>query len=252
MSDLLVSDVHLRGQNDPRQGEFIRFLEQKANEIENLFVVGDLLDLWFGMKPVLVREYYPVLSLLKRLSRSGTRVHYFEGNHDFNLRPYIEDSVEARVLETAEWKFGGRRTHLHHGDGLDPGDVKYRALKGIVRSSSFQTFTKVLPGRFAWWLGTRFSSASRNYLGRDRPQFEAQRAFAKDRVHEGFDVVVLGHAHVPGIFPVASNGRKGIFINTGDWLTHFTYVEFREGTFEMKTMDGRPLDASVPTREEVA
>ncbi|MBI2059700.1 MAG: hypothetical protein HYT87_08015 [Nitrospirae bacterium] len=59
MGDLILSDVHLRGKGDPRQSQFVRFMEAKAPEVENLFIAGDLLDLWFGMKPILVREYYP-------------------------------------------------------------------------------------------------------------------------------------------------------------------------------------------------
>lgn len=226
-------------------------MESKAADVENLFIAGDLLDLWFGMKPILVREYYPVLRLLRRLSQSGMKIHYLEGNHDFNLNPYVEDALGSEVHQEFEWSFGGRRALMAHGDGLDPGDVKYRILKRIVRSPFFRLLTACLPGSALWRLGLQFSSVSRSYLGRDRPQFEAQKAYARDRVQEGYDVVVLGHAHVPGINPVEADGRKGLYVNVGDWLTNFTYVDVQDGRFTLKTMDGRPLDARVSTKEEV-
>ncbi|MBI2891468.1 MAG: UDP-2,3-diacylglucosamine diphosphatase [Nitrospirae bacterium] len=252
MTDLLVSDVHLRGVDDPRQTDFIRFLERRADEVQNLFVVGDLMDLWFGMKPVLVRQYLPLLRQLRRFSRAGIGVRYLEGNHDFHLRPYVEDAVGAEVHSAMEWTFGGRRTYLYHGDGLDAGDVKYRVLKRIVRSPAFRRVTALMPGSLAWWLGTRFSSASRGYLGRDRPQFEAQKEFARSKIAEGFDVVVMGHAHTPGLFPLEAGARKGLFVNTGDWLTNFTVVEFSDGRFRLVRADGTPLESEDHVEKEVA
>ena len=38
-----------------------------------------------------------------------------------------------------------------------------------------------------------------------------------------YDYFVFGHRHLPMTIPV---NEKSIYINTGDWISHFTYVVF--------------------------
>jgi len=42
--------------------------------------------------------------------------------------------------------------------------------------------------------------------------------------------VCMGHSHQPEIMEIGT----GKYINTGDWTSHHTYVEIRDGKVEIK------------------
>ncbi len=51
------------------------------------------------------------------------------------------------------------------------------------------------------------------------------------------DVVVMGHRHRPSLTPVGS----GLYVNLGDWITHFTYaVHDTDGMHLMTMKNGHP------------
>jgi UDP-2,3-diacylglucosamine hydrolase len=54
--------------------------------------------------------------------------------------------------------------------------------------------------------------------------------YARRKIEEGYDVVVMGHRHQPACreFP------GGVYINLGDWITHNTYAEFQDGHISLK------------------
>ena len=42
---------------------------------------------------------------------------------------------------------------------------------------------------------------------------------------------VFGHRHLPLKLPVSNNST---YFNTGDWLAHFTYIEYENGQLLLK------------------
>ena len=54
--------------------------------------------------------------------------------------------------------------------------------------------------------------------------------FAAEKIHQGYDVVMMGHRHQP----VCQKIGNGLYINLGDWITHNTYAVFENGTVELK------------------
>ena len=55
--------------------------------------------------------------------------------------------------------------------------------------------------------------------------------FADQKISEGYDVVVMGHRHVP----TEQKIKNGTYINLGDWIQYNTYAEFDGTTIELKT-----------------
>jgi UDP-2,3-diacylglucosamine pyrophosphatase LpxH len=49
--------------------------------------------------------------------------------------------------------------------------------------------------------------------------------FAEGKIKSGFDIVVMGHSHVPEVRQLGN----GAYLNVGDWLTRFTYGVIRDG-----------------------
>jgi UDP-2,3-diacylglucosamine hydrolase len=59
---------------------------------------------------------------------------------------------------------------------------------------------------------------------------ELFRSYARERFADGCDLVVSGHFHTP--YAATESGKTMVCL--GDWITHFTYGEWEDGTILLK------------------
>ena len=50
------------------------------------------------------------------------------------------------------------------------------------------------------------------------------------KLKDGFDIVAIGHLHIP----VSKEMNNGHYINTGDFINHFSYVRIDGDSVELK------------------
>jgi UDP-2,3-diacylglucosamine hydrolase len=130
-----------------------------------------------------------------------------------------------------EMELAGRRTLVAHGDGVGRGDLKYRALKAVIRSRAAVTAFRLLHPDLGRRIATLASSTERK-AGSGDPGSRWRAAFiegwARERLAENpaLDLVIAGHAHLPALLEV-DPGRW--YVNAGDWLDAYSYVVLRQG-----------------------
>ncbi|MCD8548218.1 MAG: UDP-2,3-diacylglucosamine diphosphatase [Aeromonadaceae bacterium] len=228
---LFLSDLHL-GSKDCKADYLLDLLAQVRPE--QLFLVGDVVDLWsLKRQPFWPESHQAVLVALRALAQRGTRVMYIPGNHDAALREFVGSQLLGVELQE-EWVYTtaqGKRLLLIHGDQFDGA---------------------VMVGRFTSWLGdrgydlllwlNRWSHYGRRRIGlsywslasflKNRVQLaqQAVERFVRAAVHEakerGLDGIVCGHIHAPDL-----RTQAGIlYCNTGDWVENCTaLLEQRDG-----------------------
>ncbi|MBI4404694.1 MAG: UDP-2,3-diacylglucosamine diphosphatase [Deltaproteobacteria bacterium] len=245
MTAIFFSDVHLIDGNSVKTKLFLRFLQENASRFEKIYILGDLFDAWPGTNSFLVRSYRSVIQVLKRLVEEGHEIHYFEGNHDFCLGKFFSENLGIKVhTDFAIEEIGGKRVYIAHGDLGNPKEMSYRVFRYVLRRREFQILKSVVPQQWVHQISIRSSQISRDYQerlaktsmnrrdSRIRGVFRrtAERLFLK-----GCDVVVLGHTHLPDDLSTIVSGRDCRYINVGDWVRHFTYLEFDGTQFYTKT-----------------
>lgn len=236
MSRIVLSDVHLRDSHSVKSKIVIRFLQEVASRFDHIYVLGDLFDIWPGTNPYLVKTFGPVLRALGRLVSEGRRVYYIEGNHDFLLGSYFSEELGIEVYPdklVEDWN--GRRIYLTHGDLANPREYNYQILRKILRNGVVQKLFQQLPPEWVFRAGLKSSQFSRNHQ-RKMTQSEAAirgiyRESAFKLLREGYDVVLMGHTHLPDDVSIEVEGRACRYINTGDWIRHFSYLEFDGSQF---------------------
>jgi len=236
MTAYFISDVHL-GLEGPaaerdKQRRLIGFLDHASRDASHLFILGDLFDAWIEYRTVIPRGFHRVLSKLHDLADSGVDIHFLVGNHDFWVRDFFETEMGIKTHNEA---FGieleGKKIYMHHGDGLDPRDRGYAFLK------------KVLRNRFAIWLfswihpdigvtlARSSSKTSRGYTStKDYGEEDGMRRAAARLLGEGYDMVIMGHRHVPREERIGA----GVYVNLGDWIGHNTYARLSGGTLSLQ------------------
>ncbi|MGQ4910829.1 MAG: metallophosphoesterase family protein [Candidatus Thorarchaeota archaeon] len=136
-----ISDTHLGSKVSNKTGlrRFIReVLEKNEDDIDHLFLLGDIIDLWRRPNPEVVGESADVLSMLSALSM---RKHYIVGNHDFAVTDFgewtgIHEDVDLTlpVNMVESMKYDGQKLRFCHGHQID----YWRAL------SHYEAFCKAM------------------------------------------------------------------------------------------------------------
>jgi UDP-2,3-diacylglucosamine hydrolase len=229
-----ISDAHLRAQenNSAIESKLLAVFNEVKAQASHLYVVGDLFDFWFEYRYAIPAAYLNVLAGLLDLTRSGIEVFYIPGNHDFWMRDYLHR--EAGVTLTGdefEVCHFGKRILITHGDGLRKDDAGYRILKKIFRNKICIWLYSQLPVNLAYRLAMRSSKASRDYTTNRKKGDPADYIeFARKKIADGYDAVVMGHVHIPQIEDLG----KGLYINCGDFFENFSYVVLDERGFRME------------------
>ena len=113
-----------------RELKFLEWLKSIENEVEILFLLGDLFDFWFEYKKAVPKGFVRILGKLADLSDNGVQIHFFVGNHDLWMRDYFEKELNITVYHNPqEFTFNGKSFLIGHGDGLGPGDFWYKQIK---------------------------------------------------------------------------------------------------------------------------
>jgi len=231
-----LSDFHLGTPNADaslaREKAVVAFLDSIKQDAQEVFLVGDMFDFWFEYRTVVPKGFVRLLGKLAELSDSGIKLHFFVGNHDMWVRDYFQKELGMQVyLEPATFEFNGRKFFIGHGDGLGPGDHKYKFLKKIFRSPLCQWLFGILPPAIGMGIANYFSRKSRD--GQEEEKFAGEDkewliAFCKETLQkEHFDYFIFGHRHVPIDFTLKENSR---YINLGEWINFKTYAVFDGNT----------------------
>jgi UDP-2,3-diacylglucosamine hydrolase len=222
----VVSDIHLGAVPRETERAFRGFLAHAAGAAEALLINGDLFDFWFEYRSVILSQHYRVLAALAEVVEAGVRVWLVGGNHDAWGGNFLRDEVGIELLQGAvTMELAGRRTLVAHGDGVGGGDLRYRALKAVVRSPGatrvFRTLHPDLGQRIAARASRTHQKAEGLPPSRRRAEHIQRWAEEQLRADASLRLVLAGHAHEAA----RVEGEPGRFyVNSGDWLDRFDYV----------------------------
>lgn len=237
-----LSDFHL-GAPDyesslAREKKIIRFLEEIRKDAFHIFIVGDMFDFWYEYKTAVPRGFVRLLGKLGELTDSGITISFFVGNHDMWMNGYFEKELNIKVYHHPEaFEFSGRKFLIGHGDGLGPGDHRYKLLKKLFRNKISQALFGALHPSWGIGIANYFSRKSRaatgktdeHFLGEDK---EWLLTYSKERLaKEHFDYFIFGHRHLPLDLSAGPNSR---YINLGDWINYNSYAEFDGSELKLK------------------
>lgn len=229
-----VSDYNLSRQ---REATVVRWLDSIKNDAAELFLVGDVFDFWFEYKRAVPRGFIRFLGKLSELSDAGVKITMFKGNHDMWMFGYLTKEINVEIVsDELEIERQGKKLFLHHGDGLGPGDAKYKFLKKFFRSNFCQwLFARLHPNlgigiALAWSRRSRLSQKKiERFMGE---QQEWLVNYSKELLQrEHYDYLIFGHRHLP--LDITLN-QKSRYINLGEWLNFNSYAVLEDGEVYLK------------------
>lgn len=226
-----LSDFHLGAPNEAiskeREKEICLFLSSIKNDCQALYLVGDVFDFWFEYKHAVPRGFIRFMSKIAEYTDSGIPVYWFTGNHDMWIFDYLPSELGVEIIRNPiEVNYFNQSIYIGHGDGLGPGDTKYKILKKFFASKACQwLFARLHPNfgiGLANWSSYRSRDAQKEsdrvFLGTDNEWlFQFCQEEEKKKHH---DLYIFGHRHLPLKLNIQPDST---YYNLGEWLYYKTF-----------------------------
>jgi len=237
-----LSDFHLgapdREASLVRERHIVQFLEEIKNEASHIFILGDLFDFWYEYKNVVPKGFVRILGKLAELTDKGIIIKFFVGNHDMWMNGYFENELGIEVFhQPQEFEFNGKKFFIGHGDGLGPGDHRYKFIKKIFRNRFSQWAFGALHPAIGIGMADYMSRKSRAATGKTDEIFLGEDKewliiFSKQMLEKKhYDFFIFGHRHFPIDFQLSDNSR---YINLGDWIKFNSFAVFDGNDTQLK------------------
>ena len=250
MAIYFASDFHLgldyNLSSHYRQNLVIKWLDLIKEDAEEIYLLGDTFDFWFEYKNVAPKGYIRLLGKLAEITDSGIPIYMFTGNHDMWMFGYLEKELGVKIIYDPITKnIDGLNFMIGHGDGLGPGDMSYKIIKRLFRNKFNQRLFSILHPTLGLTIMKWFSKKSREsektvlpFLGSEK---EWLIQYCEEQIKKSkIDFFIFGHRHLP-IDHILSNG-KSRYINTGDWINHFTYAKLQSQQLSLQKFQHEPND----------
>lgn len=221
-----------------REVKFVQWLDEIKKDADVLFLLGDLFDFWFEYKTVVPKGFIRVLGKIAELKDAGIEIHFFVGNHDLWMHNYFENELGIPVYrKPKEFLLNGKTFLIGHGDGLGPGDNSYKRMKKVFTNPFSKWLYRWLHPDIGMKIGHYLSVKNKLISGDEDVDFLGENEwlllYCKRKLEKKhYDFFIFGHRHLPLEIDINPSSK---YINTGDWVNHFTYVVFDKDKLELKT-----------------
>ncbi|UCF69989.1 MAG: UDP-2,3-diacylglucosamine diphosphatase [candidate division WOR-3 bacterium] len=234
---LFISDAHISNEKNRSSRMLVRFLEEMRLHLTDLYIIGDLFEIWFDYDLVFPKGYFHILASLRSILSEGKEIHYVMGNHEIAIGDFLHDSGIIVHRGPAVFDVDGWRVLLSHGHKVDK--RPWTAIWNFLLTSKVNhRLYRMLHPDIGIALAQRIALLSR----KQRPSSKLLNMledYARRQLHD-VDIVILGHSHLPELKAYAGNKY---YINAGDWVTNFSYVLIDNERVSLEYYGRRPIGA---------
>src|SRR5680860_404633 len=126
MVAFFISDLHLSDSQPRTTQAFFDFLQQRASQAQELYILGDLFEFWAGDDDLNNPYNKGIVDALRTLSDTGVKIFWIAGNRDFLVGPEFAQATGLTLLPDPFIAcIGNERITLTHGDAQCTDDTAY-------------------------------------------------------------------------------------------------------------------------------
>lgn len=211
---IFISDIHLSEQNPALYELFIQFIQGPARTAKQLYILGDLFDVWVG-KDIQSAFQEKILNALNTLSSHGVEIFFMHGNRDFLIPQSLFKNTVKIIPDPCVINLHGTPTLLTHGDLLCTQDVAYQRFRKIARNPLVCFIFRHLPKRKRENISQKLRKKSKEYQKTQQENILDVTQSAVENMMKKYQVkqLIHGHVHRPNIH----EGKRFVL---GDWHTN--------------------------------
>lgn len=245
-----ISDIHVKRSGDTADLlllEFLRNPDVQSSDI--IFLLGDIFDLMIGPHSQYFTRFQDYFDEIKKLVKSGKRICYVEGNHDFHVKNLyakyfrVHKELDANLFSISnyfEFNDAGKKMYFCHGDDIELNNPSYKFYKSIVTSPPLKYYANNLMPHFLIKRVGEYSSEKSRLRNNKRYSLESDLLPVRDNFRESaevfhkkneFQILVCGHSHVKDHY-ISTNGFE--YVNNGYAQHTKTYISIEDGNISYK------------------
>ncbi len=242
----IISDLHLCQSRPSLFALFEHYMQKIAIQSNQLFVLGDLFEVWIGDDCLQIESpntqlYRDVISLFKGYSDNHGELFFIHGNRDFLLSEEFEKQTGGKLLkEPHRLDLSNKKIALMHGDSLCTDDVAYQEFRAMVRNLEWQKQFLSLP------MEKRIEIASGLRQQSKEAQTEKTMAIMdvnQNSVEDFFiqtniDWLIHGHTHRQATHESTFNNKKIKRIVLSDWGEQGFYLAIDNKNPDQQNISG--------------
>ncbi len=232
-----ISDVHLsdaRPEITARFNAFFDYLFSQAKQPRNVFILGDLFDVWLGddVTSPLVQH---VTALFQRCHTEEITLYFMAGNRDYLLGKQFSEKAHVILLpDPVLVTLCNQSILLTHGDQFMTLDKKYIWYRGIAQHRWIKNNFPRLP----LWFRNRFAAFLRKGSKKQnthKPRYVMDvDPITVDNWFKTYQMpnIIHGHVHNMALHHHA-HGKRYVL---GDWYSAGNYIKVDENSISLKTL----------------
>ena len=235
MKSIFLADAHLKHPTDENYRRLNSFLQKLPEDVENIFILGDLFDFWFGYREVVFSVYVPILATFESLVQRGIKLYFIEGNHEISLGPFFHTHLRAHSNpRQLSINISGHHLYLAHGDFLDDSQQWYRRWAKFIKSPITCRIISLIPPDITYKIAHWLAKISRRQSQNTSQLPEKISGKFTDIFRAGHDVAIIAHYHHPALQQISLDDQQYQVYHLGDWITDYSYLELENGNFQLK------------------
>lgn len=215
MKRVVISDLHI-GSKYYKAEQLAQFLREE--DYDELILGGDIIDL------IKVPEFTRRAKQIADAIDFNKKIIYVVGNHDVSFRGFVGQEVfGVKFVKEYCFEEGGRKFRIQHGDQYDSmGIVRYHVCMTVLSVFHHMIENFLSFNITSWW--TRYQMKKR----------KLRRIWDILKWNDDADVFIMGHTHHPEcVIWVNEDGEIKTYVNTGDWVSHQSYVTIIDGVVRL-------------------
>lgn len=239
---LFIADLHIAPERPDIMSAFVHFCRQPARNAAEVFILGDLFEVWIGDDDD-DPAWQQAESALRELTAAGIGVYFLPGNRDFLVGDeFARRTGIERLPDPTLLQLGTRRTLLTHGDALCTDDTDHQAFRDEVGTPEWRQAFLARPLVERREIASSMRTASRASVSDKAAAIMDVNADAVVHAAATYeaDTIIHGHTHRPGRHEHPVDGRSVERRVLGDW--------FEQGSMLLADTDGSlrdiPLDVA--------
>ncbi|QIB52234.1 MULTISPECIES: UDP-2,3-diacylglucosamine diphosphatase [Pseudomonas] len=237
MRSLFISDLHLQAERPDITRAFLHCLEQRASQVDALYILGDFFEVWLGDDDPnpLARE---VASALAAVAAKGVKIYLMHGNRDFLLgKRFCQEASCTLLNDPTVITLNNEPVLLMHGDSLCIDDLGYMRLRRLLRNPLSLFVLRNLSLKTRHKIGRKLrseSSEQTRYKAADITDVNPDKVVEVMREHK-VRTLIHGHTHRPAAHDLEIDGQSAKRIVLGDWDKSGWALEVDEDGYRLES-----------------
>ena len=232
-----ISDLHLTPDRPDATGWFENFMANAIGMIEEIYILGDLFEVWIGDDASDSLGQGRVEEIIRSTSDAGIKLNFMHGNRDFLVGEEFAKRTGCSLLpDPSVIILGDEKVLLTHGDALCTNDVGHQQARAQMLTSKWKVafLSQPIEDRIDTALLMREKSEA-GKRSKSAEIMDVNQQYVENVMREhGVLKLIHGHTHKPAVHEFMLDDCTARRYVMGDWYTQKSMLYYDNGNFALQ------------------